>query len=148
MPSNLVLAVVSYTEAISAIRAIRQTVFQTEQGVEAALDFDGFDETASHLLAYWQHQPIGTARIRMLNDRLAKLERVAVLPAYRGLGVGKALVEAAIAFLDQQEIPEIKLNAQIQTKTFYEKLGFEPRGAEFEEAGIIHIAMYRSKNKI
>lgn len=148
MPSNLALTVVSYTEAVSAIQTIRQAVFQTEQCVDAALDFDGLDETALHIVAYWQQQPIGTARIRMLEERLAKLERVAVLSAYRGQGIGKALVEAAIAYLDQREIPAIKLNAQLQTKSFYEKLGFQPHGEEFEEAGILHIEMYRSKNKV
>ncbi|WAL62402.1 GNAT family N-acetyltransferase [Thermocoleostomius sinensis] len=140
----LVLEIVSYAEAASAVRFVRQAVFQQEQQIDPALDFDGLDELAQHVVAYNNTDPIGTARIRPLNDRSAKLERVAVLSAYRGRGVGKALTEAAIEFLRQQKFVEIRLNAQLHSKLFYQKLGFEPRGEEFEEAGIPHIQMWRA----
>lgn len=141
---NLVLKIVSYAGAATDIQAIRQTVFQTEQGVDPVLDFDGLDRAAIHVMAYREQQPAGTARIRILNDQLAKIERVAVLSHYRGQGVGQALMEAALAFLKAQNILEIRLNAQVQTKSFYTKLGFQPRGEEFEEAGILHVEMRRS----
>lgn len=143
---DLSLKVVQYLEAAAEIQAIRQAVFQKEQNVEPSLDFDGLDEVALHVIAYWRHQPVGTTRIRLLSNQIAKIERVAVLSDYRGQGVGKALMETAIAFLSQQAISEIKLNAQVQTISFYEKLGFQPYGEEFEEAGILHIEMRRSQN--
>lgn len=142
-PQDLSLKVVQYLEAAPAIQSIRQAVFQDEQNVDSSLDFDGLDEESLHVVAYWKQQPIGTTRIRLLSDQLAKIERVAVLSSHRGQGIGKALMETAIAFLSQQNISEIKLNAQIQTKSFYEKLGFSPQGEEFEEAGILHIEMRR-----
>ena len=141
--SPLTLKVVSYAEAESVIRAIRQTVFQFEQNVDPELDFDGLDETATHLIACWQDQPIGTARIRYLSDELAKIERVAVISSYRGQGIGKALIEEAAAFIKRQNILEIKLNAQVHAKEFDQKLGFEQRGEVFEDAGIPHIEMRR-----
>lgn len=142
--SSLVLQIVQFEEATSAIQAIRYEVFHLEQGVALEIDFDGLDETSMHVIACQDHQPMGTARIRMLTDRLAKIERVAVLTAYRGQGLGKALMETAISYLDRQFVPEIKLNAQVQAKAFYEKLGFIPQGKEFDEAGILHIEMRRS----
>jgi predicted GNAT family N-acyltransferase len=144
---NLVLKVVDYSTAATEIQAIRQAVFQREQQVEPSLDFDGLDEIAFHVVAYQDDQLVGTARLRFLSDRLAKIERVAVLSTHRGQGIGQAVMEAAIAFLEQQGIAEIKLNAQVQTRSFYEKLGFQPRGEEFKEAGILHIEMYRSQNQ-
>ena len=146
MQQPLMLKIVRYAEAMGSIQAIRQTVFQTEQNVDPAIDFDGLDDAAFHVIADWNSQPIGTARIRLLGDRLAKIERVAVLSTHRGQGIGKALVETAIAFLDEQGILDIKLNAQVQTIAFYEKLGFAPQGEEFEEAGILHVEMRRSQN--
>ncbi|NJL37936.1 MAG: GNAT family N-acetyltransferase [Leptolyngbyaceae cyanobacterium RM2_2_4] len=139
--SNLVIRVVSYTAEKTAIQAIRHQVFQVEQGVDPALEFDGQDETAIHLLAQIEAEPVGTARIRLLSEQLAKIERVAVLSSCRGQGIGKRLMEEAIVFLNTKNIPETKVNAQLYVKDFYQKLGFEQRGEVFEEAGISHVEM-------
>jgi len=139
--SNLVVRVVSYAAEKPLIQAIRYQVFQVEQGVNPALEFDGQDETAIHLLACLEGKPVGTARIRLLSDQLAKIERVAVLSTCRGQGIGKRLMEEAIVFLNTKNISEIKINAQLYVKDFYQKLGFEQRGEVFEEAGIPHIEM-------
>jgi predicted GNAT family N-acyltransferase len=141
--SQLKLQIVRYSEAKAAIDPIRRAVFQEEQQVEAGLDFDGLDEAATQMLAYWEDQPVGTARIRYLSDRLAKIERVAVLVAYRGLGIGKQLMKGALDFLEKQGVPEAKINAQMQVKDFYEQLGFQQQGEPFYEAGILHVEMRR-----
>lgn len=137
------LQVVTYQDATDAIHIIRSTVFQIEQGVDPEIEFDGQDADAIHLLAYEGTQPIGTTRIRYLNAHLAKIERVAVLPAYRGRGIGRQLMEKAICWIQKQGCHEVKINAQIHAKQFYEKLGFQAQGFEFEEAGIPHIEMRR-----
>lgn len=138
---DLVIEVVSYAAEKPLIQAIRYQVFQVEQGVDSALEFDGQDEAAIHLLAHLNGEPVGTARIRLLSDQLAKIERVAVLSTCRGQGIGKRLMEEAIVFLNTKDISEIKINAQLYVKDFYQKLGFEQRGEVFEEAGIPHIEM-------
>ena len=137
---------VDYTEEIEPIQFIRRQVFQGEQGVALELEFDGNDETATHFLAYQGNDAIGTARIRHLaadhSQPIAKIERVAVLAAYRGKGIGKRLMEVAIAHLHTQGITAIKINAQLQVQNFYKRLGFSTRGSIFEEAGIPHIEMW------
>jgi predicted GNAT family N-acyltransferase len=142
--NQFVVQVVRFEEAQPAIEAIRHQVFHLEQGVALTIDFDGLDATSMHLLATEAEQPIGTARIRMLSDRLAKIERVAVLASHRGLGLGKALMHTALSYLEAQGVPEVKLNAQAHAKSFYEKLGFIAQGKEFDEAGILHVEMRRS----
>lgn len=137
----LELRVVTFAETAAAIEQVRRSVFQEEQGVAADLDFDGLDIEATQLIAYWQGEPIGTARIRRLSQQLAKIERVAVLGSFRGLGVGQALMDKAIAYLAQAGFAEVKINAQIQVKNFYERIGFQQQGELFEEAGILHIEM-------
>jgi predicted GNAT family N-acyltransferase len=139
--SNLDLKLTAYDAAKSDIQRIRQIVFQQEQGVEPDLDFDGLDEGATHIVAYADHQAIATARIRPLSDRTLKLERMAVLANHRGKGIGQQMVKLAIAEGDRQKAPQVKLNAQLQAKAFYEKLGFSAYGAEFEDAGIPHVEM-------
>lgn len=126
-----------------AISAIRSTVFQIEQGVDAELEFDGKDEEADHFLAYFNDRPVGTARIRFLDPATAKLERLAVLSEVRGQGVGKQIMNAAIAFLSEKNISEIRIHAQEPVKEFYERLGFVAEGSRFDEAGIPHLKMIK-----
>ncbi|MGB7445160.1 MAG: GNAT family N-acetyltransferase [Coleofasciculaceae cyanobacterium] len=135
---------VAYSEAISAIKAIRQSVFQEEQGVDAALEFDGKDEAAEHLLAYLNSQPVGTARVRYLSAKTAKIERLAVLSPYRGQGIGKKIMEKALEIAAHQEIKEVVIHAQEYVKALYVQLGFEQEGESFQEANIPHVKMKKS----
>jgi len=141
---TLHLSVVTFDSFAAEIRQIRQTVFQVEQQVDPALDFDGLDSIASHILASFDQLPVGTTRIRLLDPQIAKIERVAVLPRYRGQGVGRRMIEQAIWLLTERGILEAQLHAQIQTVEFYQKLGFLPQGEPFYEAGIPHMAMSRA----
>lgn len=141
--AEIILKPVNFFEAAADIQAVRQAVFQVEQGVDASLDFDGQDAAAQHIVAYVEQQPVGTVRIRYLSDQLAKIERVAVLAAYRGQGIGKRLMEATVSLLDQQNVPESKVHAQSYVAPFYQKLGFQLQGEEFLEAEILHVEMRR-----
>ncbi len=126
-----------------AIRQIRYQVFQVEQGVPEHLEFDGQDDQAEHLLAYLQGVPVGTTRLRLLSPNRAKIERLAVLPQGRGQGIGRRLMEVALAHLEAKAVAEVVLHAQAHLETFYSTLGFVPQGGIFEEAGIPHVKMGR-----
>jgi predicted GNAT family N-acyltransferase len=128
----------------AAIAAIRSTVFQIEQGVDAALEFDGKDEEAIHFLAYWHDRPVGTARIRFLEESIAKLERLAVLAEARGQGIGQQIMDTALSFLVEKNVAIVRIHAQEPVKEFYQRLGFVAEGDRFDEAGIPHIKMSKS----
>lgn len=138
---NLIVKVAESSEDFSAMRSVRMAVFQSEQGIEPELDFDGKDETSDQIIAYMNAQPIGTARIRYLDDRTAKIERLAVLPIARGKGIGKLIMEKAIALAVQKKMQEVIIHSQEYIQGLHQKLGFEPEGAVFEEAGIPHVKM-------
>jgi predicted GNAT family N-acyltransferase len=139
---NLIITQVSYKEAIESLQCIRGEVFQREQGVAEELEFDGLDETAVHLLAYLDGIAVGTLRIRQLSPETAKIERLAVVKTARGRGIGRQLMEKAIALvLLDPEKQEIVINAQEYIQELYKKLGFEAISDRFYEAGIPHIKM-------
>jgi predicted GNAT family N-acyltransferase len=122
--------------------AIRRRVFVDEQGIAEALEFDGLDEAARHLLAMVDGEAAGTLRIRLLEcGRIAKIERVAVLAEQRRHRVGRALMGAALDLARAQGAGEAKVHAQTAVQRFYASLGFVAFGAAFEEDGIPHIAM-------
>jgi len=139
--NNLTIKVAELPEDFSAMRSVRIEVFQSEQGIEPELDFDGKDETSDQIVAYINNRPIGTARVRYIDDRTAKIERLAVLPVDRGKGIGKLIMEKAIALAAEKKIPEVVIHAQEYVQGLHQKLGFEPEGAVFEEAGIPHVKM-------
>ena len=133
---------VSYQENLLDIKRIRSLVFQQEQGVDPALEFDGYDETCDHLLAYWENLAVGTIRLRYLDQMTVKIERVAVLPQARRQGIGTSLIEKALAIIDEKQTYQtIMIHAQVYLQSLYETLGFKAVGDRFQEAGIWHIKM-------
>ncbi|WP_341529202.1 GNAT family N-acetyltransferase [Nostoc sp. UHCC 0302] len=141
--SNLVIRVADLPQDFPAIQAIRKSVFQQEQGVDPALEFDGKDEISEHLIAYLNQQAVGTARIRYLDGKTAKLERLAVLHTARGQGIGKKIMEKALEVIASKNILEVVIHAQEYIKNLYQKLNFVEEGEVFEEAGILHVIMRR-----
>ncbi|MEH2256387.1 GNAT family N-acetyltransferase [Nostoc sp.] len=139
--SNLVIKVAELPKDFPAIQAIRKSVFQEEQGVDPALEFDGKDEISDHLIAYLNVEVVGTARIRYLDDKTAKIERLAVLSTVRGQGIGKKIMENALQVIANQNIPEVVIHAQEYVKDLYKKLDFVEEGEIFEEASILHVKM-------
>lgn len=134
----------SYSDGSSDVFWIRQQVFHIEQNIDPALDMDDEDEQADHFIAYWQQQPVGIARLRAYGDGTqAKLERVAVLQAFRQRGIGKAIAQAALTYAQQQGFTSVVLYAQAQSASFYEQFGFQRQGYPFSQAGIPHISMVK-----
>lgn len=106
--------------------------------MSSALEWDGRDEDAIHLLALnLAGEAIGCARL--LAD--GKLGRMAVLEGWRGKGAGKALLQAAIAICRRHGWRSISLSAQTHATGFYQQAGFVVSGEEYLDAGIAHRAM-------
>ena len=144
---TLKIKIVGYSQEIQALEQIRRTVFREEQNIAEELEFDGLDETSEHLLAYVYQEPIGTLRIREVNSTIVKIERLAVLSQSRNQGIGRKLIEYAIALItEKNQYEQIVIHAQYHLKNFYQSFNFQPVGETFEEAEILHIKMKKSLN--
>ncbi|MEW6350866.1 MAG: GNAT family N-acetyltransferase [Thermodesulfobacteriota bacterium] len=69
---------------------------------------------------------IGTTTSIVYEGRFAWIGMVLVEPQFRGQGIGTALFQRAISYLDAQGVPCLKLDATPQGRLLYEKLGFDP----------------------
>jgi predicted GNAT family N-acyltransferase len=85
------------------------------------------------------NEPLGTGRL--LPD--GHIGRMAVLAAWRGKGVGTALLYHLLEAARQRGMSQLALNAQTSAVPFYRRFGFIPEGGEFVEAGIPHVRMVR-----
>ena len=123
---------------------LRTEVFVDEQKVPAEMEWDEDDKTALHCVAVNRMgMPLATGRLLQHAPGVARIGRMAVKKPMRGSDLGRrvlqALMDAARARGDQQ----VLLHAQCSAEGFYQRSGFVPHGAVFEEAGIAHIEMVR-----
>lgn len=129
--------IASWAQQSAVLQNLRRIVFIEEQGVPEALEWDGLDAAAVHFIALHTDNAIGCARL--LAD--GRIGRMAVLPVYRGAGVGRALLNAVLNAACRRNLNWLHLNSQTHAAGFYARFGFQPVGAEFPDAGIPHLRM-------
>lgn len=121
---------------------VRRTVFVEEQQVPEEEEIDQYEDDATHVVLYDNEEPIGAARVRVL-DGIGKLERICVLSSKRKNGAGKLLVEKLEEIAQSQGISKLKLNSQTHAVPFYERLGYKTVSDVFMDAGIPHVTMIK-----
>ena len=132
-----------------AMLMLRSEVFVVEQRC-LYLDPDGLDVGAHHLLGWSNAVPETLAcGVRILAPGVvydeASIGRVVTAPAHRGGGVGRILMQRALAecarlFPGQS----IRIGAQQYLEPFYASLGFVSVSEPYDEDGILHVKMLRT----
>ncbi len=136
--SGYKLRLTDWVEDGAALRAVRTTVFVIEQAIPESLEWDAADPLSVHALAVAADgTPVGCGRL--LPD--GHIGRMAVLRAWRGLGVGAALLATLVDLARTQGHAAALLHAQTHALDFYAKQGFVPVGEVFIEAGLPHQTM-------
>ncbi|MEY3984153.1 MAG: hypothetical protein RL160_1712 [Bacteroidota bacterium] len=137
------------TEVIRAVKehelnqafSIRRKVFVEEQQVSEDEEYDEFEVSSRHYLVLVEGKAAGTARWRETTNGY-KLERFAVLPDYRKMGVGTILLKALL-----HDVPKnrtVYLHAQVPAMNLYQRQGFQAVGELFYECNIPHYKMVLS----
>jgi ElaA protein len=138
--------------------AARSEVFVVEQQCVYA-DVDGQDVDAWHLLVYSRladARPALAGYLRVLppkrnegaEDADIRIGRVLTTSAFRGIGLGQAMLERTLAHIARQWPHQpVRLHAQARLQRFYTSFGFEPISDVHLEDNIPHLWMRRaSKN--
>jgi predicted GNAT family N-acyltransferase len=130
-----------------ALSQVRFAVFVREQGVPLELEMDAIDADplrVIHVMARdLQGATIATGRM-VIETPIPRIGRMAVLRAWRGKGVGKAMLEFLCDYARDHGYRVARLNSQTHATPFYYKQGFLSHGSEFVEAGIPHLEMRRA----
>ena len=124
---------------------LRWTVFVEEQSVPPSLEVDEHDSSgAVHALALLDGVPAGTGRFVLVEPRIARIGRMAVVDDARGKGLGLALLRFLEAEAHKRGATRFTLNAQVSARRFYERAGYQASGPIFDDAGIPHVRMDRT----
>ena len=128
-----------------AARALRTAVFIEEQGIARADEWDEADATAVHaVVTNLLGMPVATGRLLQQAPGVGRIGRMAVDRTLRGSGVGRQLIQALQQAAFERGDRRIVLSAQRSAEGFYQRLGYVPEGAPYDEVGIAHIGMARS----
>jgi predicted GNAT family N-acyltransferase len=131
---SISISFVTWAEAQTELADIRRRVFVEEQSVPLELEWDGLDETACHVLAKQEGKAVGCARLLPGG----KIGRMAILPPWRGRGIGHRMLREILGHLRAQGVSEARLSAQTHAIPFYEKCGFTVCSEVYDDAGIPH----------
>jgi len=130
-------------DTLYQIMAVRQEVFVVEQNCPY-LDADGYDDRALHLCGVWEGNIVAYARIfpPKIKYPEASIGRVLTTNHVRGKGIGKELMNCAIAHCKQRyPNTSIRISAQSYLDKFYSELGFRIVSEQYLEDGIPHQEM-------
>ena len=134
------------TELYEILRA-RAQIFVVEQGC-LYQDMDGLDYKSLHFMLKDGDVVVAYLRAFYLegsDEPTVKLGRV--LTRRHGLGLGRFLMENALAVLaEQMPCDKYIIHAQTQAAGYYERFGFRTTSDEFMEDGIPHVVMERAQN--
>ncbi|TMV46159.1 GNAT family N-acetyltransferase [Paenibacillus mesophilus] len=136
---------VNNPEQLAQCLQLRSEVFVVEQKVPVELEIDeldSLDAPCRHVLLLDGGEPVAAARMTEYDPDTAKMQRVAVKRERRGSGCGRLVMEALEKLAAEQRYTYSLLDAQVQARPFYERLGYEAVSEElFYDAGILHVRM-------
>jgi YbgC/YbaW family acyl-CoA thioester hydrolase len=123
---------------------LRHEVFVDEQKVPVEMELDHEDDTALHAVALNRMGfCLATGRLIQHAPGVARIGRMAVKKQMRGSDLGRRVLHALMDAAAHRGDNEVMLHAQCSAEGFYQRSGFTPHGAIFEDAGIAHIEMVR-----
>ena len=130
------------TTELYEILCARADVFTTEEQILYP-DADGLDYDAIHVFCTGSSGKV-RAYLRMFpkDGEAQTLQMGRILTVDRGIGLGKALMEAAMDYArEEMGVISFHMNSQEHAVGFYEKIGFQRTSGVFIEAGIPHVEM-------
>ncbi len=124
--------------------ALRVEVFCDEQGYSLEEELDDLDRIARHLLLIGENGPMATGRLYTDGQGRAQLGRIAVRKAFRGRGLGAAIVQEMEREAARLGYTVVCLSAQCRAAGFYEKQGYRPVGVPYMDGHVPHILMEKN----
>ena len=124
--------------------ALRKVVLRAPLGLDLTVEDLDRERSDYHLACCDENKLVACLLLVPQADNVIKMRQVAVAPLSQGRGIGRALCKFAEAFARERGFFEMTLHARTTAVPFYEKLGYERVGEEFEEVTIPHWTMRKT----
>ena len=139
---ELIYKFVENEQELNGAYEVRRQVFVEEQGISEELVFIGEKGgNEMNMVVIYGEMVIGTARVQLMANDIAKIERMAVIELFRHKGIGKGIISFLNEQLKCRHVKYVFLHAQHTVINFYKSCGFSESGLPFYEAGVKHIKM-------
>lgn len=124
---------------------VRRKVFIEEQGYSEEQEVVPEDHEALHLAIYDEGRVVGSGRlIRDIEPNAAIAGRIALLPEFRGKGLGRYIVDLLTEKAKSLGFEKVYIDSQKYAVPFYAKCGYIKTSVEHPDGHIPHIRMART----
>lgn len=124
MDSEIEVLVAKCADDLTQALEIRRKVFAEEQNIPAHLDSDGLDDAAIHVICRDNGKAVATGRLFPGRNGSGVLSRIAVLPRYRGIGLGSSVVLKLELVAVAEGLKTLSLQPHKHLEVFYTNLGY------------------------
>ncbi|MBY0537613.1 MAG: GNAT family N-acetyltransferase [Chitinophagaceae bacterium] len=101
------------------------------------------DEEKGNVLigAFEEDKMLGCCMLIRKSDQVVHLRQLAVLNNLQGKGIGKAILQFAENIARDLKYKKITMHARSAVSPFFEKLGYQIQGPEFQKLDLPHVEM-------
>lgn len=92
-------------------------------------------------VALQEEKVLSCMQFRKIDGKALKLRQMATKDSFKGMGLGRKLVEFGEAWAYRNGFETIELHARKIAQGFYKKMGYQKVGMEFMEVDIPHFKM-------
>lgn len=96
------------------------------------------------IAAFEEEKMLGCCMLITLDPATVRLRQMAVLNTVQGKGIGRALMQFAENIARDRGFRKMTMHARQTAVGFYEKLGYQVSGDQFEEVSIPHFIMEKA----
>jgi ribosomal protein S18 acetylase RimI-like enzyme len=96
------------------------------------------------IAAFEDDRMLGCCLLTQVEPDNVRLRQMAVIPGLQGKGIGRVLMQFAENIARDRCYKKITMHARKSAIGFYEKLGYEVTGEEFQELTIPHYIMEKN----
>lgn len=93
--------------------------------------------------AFEEEKMLGCCMLITTDPTTVRLRQMAVLNNLQGKGIGRALMQFAENIARDRGFRKITMHARKTAVGFYEKLGYQVEGEQFEEVSLPHFIMQK-----
>lgn len=123
---------------------LRRQILRKPLGLEFSEEELAKEKDDMLIGAFEDDQMLGCCLLTEVAADKVRLRQMAVIPGLQGKGIGRVLMQFAENLARDRCYKKITMHARKSAVGFYEKLGYEVTGEEFEEVTIPHYVMEKN----